>query len=243
MSLFLIEDPYCEDNPFKVHEARDDVHFVLYHGTSSIFCDDIERIGFCFDNFKREFGEPVCAIVDACKQIHYLPNGFAPASLITVNDKTVWFTPQFSLARRYASNLGSECIDGAIRAANDFLAFVRDSNRVGQRIDHWSNVLKDGHHAETQRVLDNLQDTQLIEKLSQQVEMAQVFLKGKNERAFPVVYAVLADFSALDKTTLSELRRRQRNGIGIQDQRGSDINIKGIVGRVDFPKGITPKSI
>lgn len=240
MSPFLIEDPNCEDNPFKVHEDRDDIHFVLYHGTSSIFCDDIERIGFCFDNFKREYGESVCAIVDACREIYFLPNGFATAGLITVNEKTVWFTPQFGLARGYASNVGSECIDGAIRAAHGFLAFVRDSNRVGQQADHWRNVLKDRHDARTQQVLDNLQDSHLIEKLTNQVEKAQVFLKEKIERAFPVVYAVLADFSAHDKTTLAELRHRQRNGDGIKDQRGSDFNIKEFVGRADYPNGITP---
>lgn len=61
---------------------------------------------------------------------------------------------------------------------------------------------------------------------------------GKSNMA---VYAVLADFSAHDETTLAELRRRQRNGDGIEDQRGSDLNLKEIVGRADFPNGITPE--
>ena len=97
MFTFLIEDPNREDNPFKALEERDDTLFVVYHGTSSMFRDGIERIGFCFDNFKREYGEAVCAIVDACNKLCFRPNGFATASLITANDKTVWFTPHFDL--------------------------------------------------------------------------------------------------------------------------------------------------
>jgi hypothetical protein len=241
MSPILIEDPNCEDNPFKTHEERDDTLFVLYHGTSSMFCDDIERIGFCYDNFKRKYGFAVCAVVDACNTLYFRPSGFATASLIAVNDKTVWFTPHFGLARSYASNTGSECIDGALRTAHEFLAFVRDSNRVKRQVEHWENVLKDRHHAETQQVLDNLRDRQLVEELADKVDKAQSFLKDKTSRGFPVVYAVLAGFSTLIKTTLAELRRRQReDGTGIADHANSDVILKEIVGRADFPNGITP---
>jgi len=241
MSPFLIEDPNSEDNPFKTHEERDDTLLILYHGTSSMFSDDIERIGFCFDNFKRVYGEAVCTVVDACKTIHFLPHGFATANLIAVNDKTLWFTPHFGLARRYASNVGSECIDGALRAAQEFLAFVRDSNRVKCQVDQWENVLKDRHHAETQQVLDHLRDSQLIETLTIKVEKAHGFLKDKTRKGFPVVYAVIGDFSTrLDKAFLVEFRRRQLKGSGIPDVPSSDVIVKEIVGRADFRNGITP---
>ena len=241
MFTFLIEDPNCEDNPFTAHEVRDDSLLVLYHGTSSTFCDAIERIGFCFDNFKQEYGEAVHAVLGACKKLYFLPDGFATASLINVNDKTVWFTPNFGLARGYASNVGSECIDGALRAGNGFLGFVRDTNRMKRQADHWENVLKNGHDAETQQVLDNLQDRQLIEQLTQKVEKAQRLLTSKTEGGFPVVYAVLGDFSAFGMTRLAELRRRQREGIGNADYRSSDVIVKEIVGRANFPNGITPE--
>jgi hypothetical protein len=52
------------------------------------------------------------------------------------------------------------------------------------------------------------------------------------------VYAVLGDFSALDNTILAKLRRRQRNGTG-KDHRSSDVIVKEIIGRADFPNGIT----
>ena len=98
----------------------------------------------------------------------------------------------------------------------------------------------DGHHAETQQVLDNLRNSQLIEELTNKVEKAQVFLKSKAERSVPVVYAVFVDFSTLNVTTLAELRRRQRDGTGIRDQRSSDLMVNEILGRADFPNGITP---
>lgn len=239
MLRLFVGDPSNEHNPFLSHEERNDASIILYHGTSSVFSHDIEQVGFCFDSFKRECGDAVCAIVDACKTLNYLPGGFSTASLITVNNKTVWFTPHYGLARRYASNAGSECIDGALRAAQGFLAFVRDANMVKLQVGHWESVLKGLHHAETQQVLDNLRDCQLVENLANEVEKAQMFLLDKTRDGSPVVYAVLGDFSTLSKRTLVEFRRRQREGEGIPDQRSSEVMVKEIVGRADFPNGIT----
>ena len=50
---------------------------------------------------------------------------------------------------------------------------------------------------------------------------------------------MLVDFSTLDKAILAEFRRRQLDGIG-SDHRSADVMLKEIVGRADFPNGITP---
>src|SRR5687768_12039412 len=188
MHTFTITDPDDRENPLVKLSTADSL---IYHGTHSVFSHLIEEQGFCFDGFNATFGAEIRSIVAACDELYFKPDGYTTAK--GFSDKNcVYFSATFLSARAYALNVGGERLDGALRAAAAFLAFANDKQRIELYAAHWVEVLKQHgrHHAATERVLFNLQSTELVRKLAEQVENAHSVLNLAIRDGYPVVYAV-----------------------------------------------------
>jgi hypothetical protein len=234
---FTITDPHDRENPLVKLSIVDPL---MYHGTHSMFCPLIEQQGFCFDGFDASYGAQIRAIVAACDELYFKPDGYAAAKGFS-DKKFVYFSGSFRSARSYAINVGSERIDGALRAGNGFMAFARNKESVERQAAHWENVLKQhGPDFLTERVLSNLRNTDLVRKLMEQVETAHTALTLATKQGHPVVYAVRADrkwvqrFDAVDS---EDSHREPFGGISL-----SKVPTDRIVARIDFPNGISPDS-
>jgi hypothetical protein len=216
----------------------------MYHGTHSMFCPFIEQQGFCFDSFEAAYSEEVRTIITACDELldDRQPAGYAAAK--GFSDKNwVYFSVHFKVARRYASNVGGERIDGALQAANAFLAFARDKHRVELQAAHWEGVLKQygRPHLPTERVLANLQNADLVRKLTEQVEHAYSVLTLATKEGHPVVYAVRADLEWLREAGVRDIQGfpplEPLGGIPL-----AAVSADRIVARIDYANGISPES-
>jgi hypothetical protein len=149
--------------------------------------------------------------------------------------------PPPSAARGYALNVGGERLDGALRAANAFLAFARDKHRVERQAAHWEGILKQhGPHAATERVLANLRSTDLVRKLAEQVENAHSVLNLATKQGHPVVYAVRADRKWIRGDGAVATGDCHREPFG--DIRLTAVSADRIVARIEYPNGISPDS-
>jgi hypothetical protein len=236
MHTFVISDPVDRKNPF---EELSRTTLLMFHGTHSMFCPLVEQQGFRFDGFEAAYGQYVRGIVAACTELYVGPNGLAEAKGFSSKRK-VYFSASFTSARGYALNIGCERIDGALRAAAWFLAFVRDSHRVQLQAAHWEQILKQhGSHLETEQVLANLRNSDLLCKLTEQVEKAHSVLHLATSQGFPVVYAVCADRKWIggDDPAAAGCHREPFGGISFPE-----VSADQLAARVDFPNGIAPKS-
>lgn len=237
MQTFTITDPRNVENP--IVEISSEVS-LIYHGTHSMFSALIEQQGFCFDGFKAAYGAETQTIVAACDELYFKPDGYAAAK--GFSDKNwVYFTASFRSARGYALNVGGERIDGALRAANTFLAFARDKHRVERQAAHWERVLKQhGPHPATEEVLANLRSSDLVYKLAEQVENARSILNLATKQGHPVVYAVRADRKWIyedDEEATEDCHMEKFGGISLPA-----VPADCIVARIEYPHGISPDS-
>lgn len=237
MQTFIITDPHDRENPIAERSATDPL---MYHGTNSVFCPLIEQQGFCFDGFNAAYGAEIRSIVAACDELYFHPDGYAAAK--GFSDKNfVYFSASFRSARGYALNSGGERIDGALRASNGFLAFVRDKRSVELQAAHWEKVLKQhGPHWPTERVLSNLRNADLTRKLVEEMENAQSVLKLATNQGHPVVYAVRADRKwvyELDAINTEDCDEEPFGGISL-----SAVSADRIVARIEYLNGISPDS-
>lgn len=237
MQTLTINDPRDRENPIVELSTVDSL---MYHGTHSMFCPLIEQQGFCFDGFKATYGAEIRAIVAACDELYFKPDGYAAAH--GFSDKNwVYFSASFRSARGYALNVGCERIDGALRAANLFLAFARDKHRVELQATYWEGVLKQhGPHLATEQVLANLRNTDLVRKLAEQVETAHSVLNLATRQGHPVVYAVGADRKwvyGFDAVKVEDCHKEPFGGIRL-----TAVSADRIVARIEYPNGISPDS-
>lgn len=237
MQTFIIADPDDRENPIGQSSAADSL---IYHGTRSIFCHLIEQQGFCFNGFKASYGTEVQTIVTACVELYFKPDGYAAAKGFS-DYNWVYFSASFRSARSYANNAGGERIDGALRAANKFLEFARDKRRVELQAAYWRRVLEQhGRDWATERVLANLQNTDLVCRLTEQVEEARSVLSLATEQGTPVVYAVRADRKWIyedDEDTTEDYHLEPFGGIRL-----SAVPADRIVARIEYPNGISSDS-
>lgn len=241
MHTFTITDPHDRENP--VVESTTDS--LIYHGTHSTFSPLIEKQGFCFDGFKAAYAVEIQSIVAACDELDFKPDGYAPAK--GFSDKNcVYFSASFLSARGYALNVGGERLDGALRAADAFLAFARDKQRVELQAAHWVAILKQHGrgHAATERVLFNLQSTDLVRKLAEQVQNAHSVLNLAIREGYPVVYAVRDErrwkqrwVSGADAVATGDGDDEPFGGIPL-----TAVSSDRIVARIEYPNGISPAS-
>ena len=242
MQVFRITDPDDRENPVAEVSSSDSL---IYHGTHSMFSPLIEQQGFCFDSFKSTYGTEIQSIVAACDDLYFKPDGYASAK--GFSDKNcVYFSATFLSARAYARNIGGERFDGALRAADAFLAFAWDKKRIEQYAADWTAILKQHGrpHAATERVLFNLQSTDLVRKLAEQVQNANSVLNLGIREGYPVVYAVR------DERTWSQRWVSGTNAVATGD--GHDEPFGGIpltvvssdriVARIEYPNGISQDS-
>lgn len=237
MQTFTITDPHDRENPIVELSTADSP---MYHGTHSMFCPLIEQQGFCFDGFEAAYGAEVRTIVAACDELYLRPDGYAAAK--GFSDKNlVYFSASFRSARGYALNVGCERIDGALRAANAFLAFAHDKHRVELQAAHWEGVLNQhGPHSATERVLASLRNTDLVRKLAEQVENAHSVLNLLTRQGHPVVYAVRADrkwIRGAGAIATPGCHREPFGGIRL-----AAVSADRIVARIEYPNGISPDS-
>src|SRR5437773_1118937 len=117
MQTFSVVDPHDPDNPIN---APGTAGSLMCHGAHSLFSQAIESEGFCCNSFRAAYGAPLAAVVSACDDLHFKPDGYAAAKGFS-DRGFVYFTGTFRSARGYAINTGGERIDGALRAAKGFL--------------------------------------------------------------------------------------------------------------------------
>jgi hypothetical protein len=89
-------------------------------------------------------------------------------------------------------------------------------------------------------VLFNLQSTDLIQKLTEQVENAHSVLKFAIRDGYPVVYAVRAErrwISGADALATGDFRKEPFGGIRL-----TEVSSDRIVARIEYPNGISPDS-
>jgi len=226
MQTATVLDPDDRTNPIAELSARE---ALLYHGTHSGFRNSIEKHGFSFEFFDRDFGEPIRVIVEACDTLYWKQNGYAAAKSFS-DQRLVYFTLVFKRARDYASNLGSERIDGAIKAGEAFCKFARDPAQNKAHADYWRTALEQhGPHDLTEAVVANLSNRELVDRLGDQVENAVLTLKAAMQTGHPVVYAVQFDPAA------GEFTREASAGVRLRL-----VGPERIVARIDYPNGVTP---
>jgi hypothetical protein len=236
MKTFLMSDPDDQTNPF---EGLAHGTMLIYHGTNSMFCTPIEQKGLLFDAFDAAFGRNVEEIIAACDKLYVGPDGLASARGFS-SKRQVYLSAMFASARGYARNIGGERIDGALRAAHGFLSFVRDSHRVQLQAAHWERVLmQNGPHLETEQVLANLRNADLLGKLADQVEKAHSELHAAISQGFPVVYAVRSDRKWIGphEAASAGCHREPFGGV-----RADEVLPVDLLARVDYPNGISEKS-
>lgn len=233
MQTLMVTDPCDRQNP---SEELSKTIPVMYHGTHSMFCTRIERQGFCFDSFEAMHGKELRTIVAACDDLHLELDGYACAKGFSTAS-WVYFSASFRAARGYALNAGCERIDGALRAANAFLAVARDKRHVERLVAHWEEILKKhGPHAATERVLANLRNVDLVRRLAEQVANAQVALKAVTSQGHPVIYVVRADEKWLQDCHVNAL------GETVGDTRLLTVAADRIVARIEYTNGISPET-
>lgn len=236
MRTFVITDPEDTNNPLSRHPDAD---YLIYHGTRSIFSQLIERQGLCYDGFDTAYGAELRAVVAACDELYFKPDGYAAAKGFS-DRNWVYFSASFRSARGYALNAGGERIDGALRAAA-FLDFARDEGRVELQAAHWARVLaQHGPHLATERVLANLRNVDLVRKLAEQVENARSALDRAARQGHPVVYAVRADRKWIYEDGEDAAEDHQLEPFG--GIRLSAVPADRIVGGIEYPNGISPDS-
>jgi hypothetical protein len=237
MHTLTITDPHDRENP--VLESTADS--LIYHGTHSMFSHLIEQRGFCFDGFNAAYGAEIRSIVAACDELYFKPDGYAAAKGFS-DRQFVYFSASFLSARAYARNIGGERLDGALRAANAFLAFARDKHLVERQAAHWVAVLKQHGrpHAATERVLLNLRSADLVTKLAELVENAHSVLSLATRGGYPVVYAVHDErrrISGTDALATGDFQEESFGGIRL-----TAVSSDRIVARIEYPNGISPDS-
>lgn len=236
IQTFTITDPHDRENPIDVVLTDS----LIYHGTHTMFCPKIEQEGFCFDGFKAAYGAEIKNIVAACEMLYFKPDGYPAASGFSAKN-CVYFSVYYKSARAYTLNTGGERLDGAIRAANTFLAFANDKDLVARKEAHWATVLsQNGPHAETQRVLSCLRDTSVVSGLAQEVENSLSVLKRAVQGGHPVVYAVSADqewIRELGANAIGDWNKEPFGGIKL-----SMVPPDRIVARINYTNGISPES-
>jgi hypothetical protein len=237
MQIFTITDPHNRENPLAELSIAESV---MYHGTHSMFSSLIEKQGFRFDGFDAAFGAAIRTIVAACDELYFKPDGYGAAAGFS-DKKFVYFSASFRSARGYAINVGGERIDGALRAANAFVAFARAPDRVERQAAHWEAVLKQyGPHRETERILANLRNAELVRELPKQVENAYSVLSPAVKQGHPVVYAVRVDrkwVSLYHAVMTGEGHAEPFGGIS-----QAEVTADRIVARIDYPNSISPNS-
>lgn len=236
MQIFTINDPHNRENP--VIDILGDS--LIYHGTSSVFSQRIEEQGFSFSGFKATCGVEIGSIVAACERLCFKPDGFAAASGFSQKN-CVYFSVHFHSARAYAWNTGGERIDGAIRAANAFVAFANNRHHIARLAAHWEAVLNQhGPHPPTEQVLSNLRNSELVRRLAEEVEISRSVLRKALTKGKPVVYAVSADeawLRELGANAIGDWNKEPFGGIKL-----TDVPANRIVARIEYPNGISPES-
>jgi hypothetical protein len=233
MRTYAVLDPSDRQNPL---DAQLVSRSLIHHGTRSLFSSSIEEHGLSRAPFRAKYGAAIHTVVSACKTLHVLRDGYPAAQLWTDQDR-VYLTSEYTRARAYSQNVGSEALFGAIRAAEGFLKCADDSESIDQKACDWETALRHhgGRDAATQSVIANLRNPELIRRLSVDVQAAQRVLNTALRPSHPVVYAVQAD----DGTTLDESRDRHEYMAGIVLD---SVPVELIVARVDFSNGIDPDS-
>jgi hypothetical protein len=185
-----------------------------------------------FDVFEAISAADARAIVDACDAIYLGPNGLACAKGFS-DKRFVYFTPDYQHARGYALNQGGERLAGALSAGTFFCDFVVDQERVRSLANHWREILNEhGPHGPTQRVLDNLRDEQLLQRLHQEVRSAVDRLRSIVRFGHSIVYAV-------------EVDAEQRNPGALLPNSEIRLNYlppERLLGKARFLNGIAPES-
>lgn len=131
--VLRIDDPNCIVYPLE-KEMYDDPK-IVYHGTSSVFVEKIEKRGWVANDTPYDMND-VKTVCNAYESIGYTESsGYSvlrPYTLGVIDQypgrKYASFDQSFWRARNYARNRGGETIDSIITAVEDFKDLVLNEN-------------------------------------------------------------------------------------------------------------------
>jgi len=232
---------------------------VFYHGTSSIYTERLEEIGFQLGGVPYDMNDilRLCKSYEAIKFYGVGGGGYGVLSAFTAGayESTgreympVSFAYSYWCARRYARNPGGETVSHIVKAGSQLEDLITDADKLSEhrkyltdRLEH--PALAPGAYSERDAwliALEKLSDrTFLFGEYEQALGIRKKYL-DMLEETFPVVYAVkLSD--ELIETEGQYGWRADREQLLYEDT-PSEIRSRGmvppsaIVGRADFVNG------
>lgn len=265
MDRVIIEDEENYSHPL-LHEERENTA-ILYHGTSSVFADIIEKKGFLLNQEKPFDINDVQKILEIYQSLgygyHCNPIEFKPG-ILTYNTpywslanfvlkgnkwkgfrsqvlKEWSFCPNYWLAGNYASKKGGETISLIYRAVNQLLKLLNDDSRI---LIHKHNIKKRTNQANLNnneypdKIIERLEDKKL---LLEQIEILQSILTKplKNQANFSYKTIVENHKPVIFCVKVEESKEKNKLFDGKYVDKFSEKNIspENIVARIDFSKG------
>jgi len=175
---------------------------IVYHGTSSIFTEEIEKNGWGLNKQPYDIDD-IKFVCEAYESIDYEgSSGYAIIRSWTLGDnnfyigkKPGYFSQNYWIARDYAIPQGGETISGLIYAINDYFDLIRNPERcfkhkekLQKKLSRFPPGVK--YHDTLLQCLKRLDDDTYFNKISEKLKDIKNKYEGLIKNHYPVVYAL-----------------------------------------------------
>ena len=220
-----------------------DDRFIVYHGTSSIYSNQIESKGWIINDYPYDMTDmkEICQI---CNSISF-KGSRAQTEMIKgycmgdhVSNKPIYFTQDYWIARNYAINPGGESINALLSLIAEFGEMMNSKALIGKHLIYLNKQLNDAIYRNDidinkfkQKIMnfkDLLSNKELENKLYE--------IRDKYEKmvqlSSPVVYVVRISPDMFSNW-------RNIGTINLLDLRSSvDISPSRIIAKFNYPNGV-----
>lgn len=246
--IITIKDPEDFICPLdkKTHENPN----IVYHGTSSLFIDKIEKDGWSNDTDKPydiKDIKLIHRIFDSIMYMGEINHGYVNIASYTLKNydsktqkKFGFFSQKYTIAGNYARNKGGETIHNTILAVEDFLFFVKKpelqiKNKEKLKIKLTKYPPAVSYHKKILEALNLLDNKKYLNDMAEKLQK----IKNKYEKLvknhYPVVYALkikpnwFKNWANPDKM----INSGEVNLVAIKS-----IKPENIIARIVFPNGV-----
>lgn len=217
---------------------------IVYHGTSSVFCNKIEKYGW------KSYGYPYSIedlkTIDSCfNDILYTSVGreVIRPYILEENKRLPSFTQNYWTARNYARNRGGETIHYIIQAIDEFVEFINDEKKI---YEHNKELRKKGlrYNLLLDKAFMNLANKTFLEDWAQKISEIKKKYENLIRDHFPVVYAIRInpkDFPQWSEPTYFDGKEDQTYNVLMEMNElrpKVPINYDAIIAKINFPNGV-----
>ena len=257
MKTITIDNPNDDSYPFSKDWYGD--HCIVYHGTSSVYSESIEKKGWQINGqtYDKEDFQKICKFFeDISWDGETGGKSTLKAYALEGEDehifaKPVSFSQEYRTARRYSENAGGESINGLFLGIKDIFNFVKDERLQDEHkkyleseLNELLNMQQKSKNPEElnfsinywQKCLDNFSIDYLQngKNISKDIFKKYEYIQKKH---FPVIYVVKVEPKWF-KDEYSYCFEEDFNDKELEIITKTNIPHTSIIARVNFPNGV-----